>query len=123
MAYVLTFFLVFGAVILQLINWHFNMVQGIIFFIFMGTASFLGFRLSRIVRELELVTSRPGLLATARDLLYLPFILLGQWLSDKYARINVIALILDTLIELPLKTVLRLVRQWTDFISEKKDEI
>lgn len=121
--YVLTFFLVFGAVISQLIALHFNVVQGVIFFVFLATASFLGFRLSRIVRELELVTSRPGALATARDLLYLPFILLGQWLSDKYARVNLIAMILDTVIELPLKTILRLVRQWTDFISEKKDAI
>jgi hypothetical protein len=32
-------------------------------------------------------------------------------------------MILDMLIELPLKTVLRLVRQWGAFISSKKDEL
>jgi len=122
-AYVLMFFLVFGAVLGQLFAWHFNPVQAGIFFIFLATASFLGFRLSRIVRELELVSTRAGAVTAIRDLFYLPFILLGQWLSDKYARVNIIALILDSVIELPLKTILRLVRQWTDFLSEKKEEI
>lgn len=122
-AYVLMFFIVFGLVSSQLIAWDFNMMQGIIFFIFFGTATFLGFRLSRLVRELELITTSRGVLAALRDFLYLPFVLLGQWLSDKYARVNIIALFLDTAIELPLKTMLRLIRQWTDFISDKKDSI
>jgi hypothetical protein len=122
-AYVLMFFIVFGLVSSQLLAWDFNMVQGIIFFIFFGTATFLGFRLSRLVRELELITTSRGVLAALRDFLYLPFVLLGQWLSDKYARVNIIALFLDTAIELPLKTMLRLIRQWADFISDKKDAI
>jgi hypothetical protein len=35
---------------------------------------------------------------------------------------NVVALVLDTLIELPLKTALRLIRQWTGFLDDKKDQ-
>ena len=60
---------------------------------------------------------------TLRDFLYMPFILLGQWVSEKYKKVNIVALALDTIIELPLKTVLRLIRQWAEFINEKKDEI
>lgn len=122
-AYVLMFVIVFGLTVGQLIALEFNIVHGTIFFVFLATASFLGFRLSNIVRELELVSSRPGVLSALRDFFYMPFILLGQWLSDKYARINIVALILDTLIELPLKTILRLIRQWTDFLNEKRDAI
>lgn len=122
-AYGLMFIIVFGLALLGLVALNFNIVQGVIFFVFLAAASFLGFRLSRIVRELELVTNKPGMFAAARDFLYMPFILLGQWLSEKYEKINIVALMLDTLIELPLKTVLRLVRQWSSFLSEKKDEI
>jgi len=122
-AYFLMFLLVFGLVTNVLVNLQFNIVQGAIFFIFFATANFLGFRLSRIVRELELVTTRAGFLATVRDFIYMPFILLGQWVSDKYQKINIVALVLDTIIELPLKTVLRLLRQWTEFINDKKDSI
>jgi len=121
--YAVMFLVAFGAVINRLMSWEFNVVQGTIFFVFLATASFLGFRLSHVIRELELLTSKPGLLQIVRDFFYLPFIMLGQWLSDKYRKLNFVALILDTVIELPLKTVLRLFRQWANFINEKKDQI
>lgn len=121
--YVGMFIIAFGAVINRLIAWDFNIVQGAIFFIFLATASFLGFRLSHTIRELELITTKPGFIQMLRDFFYLPFIMLGQWLSDKYRKLNLVALILDTVIELPLKTILRLVRQWASFIGEKKDQI
>jgi hypothetical protein len=47
----------------------------------------------------------------------------GRWMSEKYSRINLVAMILDMVIELPLKTVLYLVRQWGAFITSKKDEL
>ncbi len=122
-AFIVLSLLIFGEVTNLLIQLQFNIVQGGIFFIFFATANFLGFRLSRIVRELELVTNRTGLLAALRDFLYMPFILLGQWLSEKYKQVNIVALVLDTIIEMPLKTVLRLIRQWTEFINERRDEI
>jgi hypothetical protein len=101
----------------------FNVVQALIFFVFLSTASFLGFRLSRIVREYIVGRERPGFAGFVRDALSLPFIYIGQWLSSNYARINVAAFFLDLMIELPLKSVLRLIRQWMSFLSEKKDEI
>ncbi len=122
-AYILISLMAFGLVTKLLIGWHFNFIQGTIFFIFFATASFLGFRLSRIVRELELITENSGILMTIRDFIYMPFILLGQWLSEQYSKVNLVALILDTIIELPLKTVLRLIRQWSKFIDDKKNEI
>lgn len=121
--YASMFLIAFGAVVNRLMAWDFNIVQGAIFFVFLATASFLGFRLAHTITELELITSKPGLIQMIRDFFYLPFIMLGQWLSDKYRKLNIVALILDTVIELPLKTVLRLVRQWASFIGEKKDQI
>lgn len=102
---------------------HFNFVQMIIFFVFLSTASFLGFRLSSFVRELELVTHQNGFLSSMRDFFYLPFIIVGQWLSSKYSKINAVGYFLDIAIEMPLKSVLRLVRQWTQFLNEKHDQI
>lgn len=101
----------------------FNIVQMIIFFIFFSTASSLGFRLSSQVRELELNTRQPGLLTSLRDFFYLPFIMVGQWLSRKYSKINLVARFLDVAIELPLKAILRLARQWIRFLNEKRDEL
>jgi hypothetical protein len=47
----------------------------------------------------------------------------GRKLSESYAKFNIIATLLDMCIELPLKTILRVVRQWGVFISSKKDEL
>lgn len=121
--YGVLFLIPFAVTVYLLLLLHFNIVQMIIFFVFMSTASFLGFRLSGMVRELELMTPRNRMLTTIRDFFYLPFILAGQWLSSKYARVNAVAHILDIAIELPLKTLLRLARQWTRFLNEKHDEI
>ena len=94
-----------------------------IFLVFLSAASFLGFRLSRLIRELEVVRSASNGLTFIRDLIYLPFVVVGQWMSEKYAKVNIVAMVLDMLIELPLKTVLRLVRQWGAFIDDRKDRI
>lgn len=120
--YTLLFLGVFTAVSYGLFQIGFNIVQGVMFFTFLAAASFLGFRLSRIVRELELVAVKPGAITTIRDLIFTPFTFLGKWLSDKYQKVNIVALILDTLIELPLKTALRLLRQWNGFIDDKKQD-
>ena len=58
-----------------------------------------------------------------RDLIYLPFVVIGQWMSDKYSKMNIITIVLDVLIEMPLKTILRLFRQWNAFIDERKDDL
>ena len=121
--YSICFFIPFAITLYVLHLLHFNAVQAIIFFVFLSTASFLGFRLSRMIREVELLNKQQGMLSIIRDFFYLPFIAVGQWLSRKYARVNIVAFTLDMAIELPLKTILRLIRQWTRFLNEKHDEI
>ena len=123
-AYILGFIAVFGGFgYLLWANFEFELLHLFIFFLFLSGASFLGFRLSRMIREVEAVDSDQNAVTTARDFLYMPFVVVGRYMSEKYAKVNVIALSLDMFIELPLKTFLRLVRQWGAFISSKKDEL
>jgi len=121
--YGILFFIPLGITLYVLSLLHFNIVQTVIFFVFLSTASFLGFRLARMIRELELVAKQRNIISTLRDFFYLPFILVGQWLSRNYAKVNAVAFVLDMAIELPLKTMMRLIRQWTRFLNEKHDEL
>lgn len=121
--YAFTFLLVFAGLSYILYLLHFNIVQGIIFFVFLSTASFLAFRLSRQIHELETVNANQGTVSLIRDIIYMPFIYVGQQISYRYSQVNIVAMILDILIELPLKTILRLVRQWMQFLNAKKDEL
>lgn len=121
--YAIMFVGVFYLVANQLRALEFNIVQGIIFFVFLSTASFLGYRLTVQIKELEIVSRHHGFIALVRDFLYAPFIFVGSKISYRFARMNIIAQILDIVIELPLKTVLRIMRQWTAFLNNKKDEL
>lgn len=123
LVYAMMFVVSFSVVVLVLALLEFNIVQGIIFFVFLSTASFLGFRLSRTVRELEMFAPYQNFFDAIRDFFYTPFVMVGRWISDKYAKVNIITLILDMAIELPLKTVLRMIRQWMRFLNEKRDEM
>lgn len=122
-AYTISSLLIFGLVIFALAATGFNPIQGIIFFVFMSTATFLGFRLSLIIKDIELVSTNQTIYSATRDFIYTPFIILGQWLSGKYAQVNIISTLLDLVIELPLKSVLRLTRQWVRFLEEKKETL
>ncbi len=122
-AYGITFLVVFAGLSYVLHLLEFNIVQGIIFFVFLSTASFLSFRLSRQINELETVNASHGSLSLIRDVIYMPFIYVGQQISYRYSQVNIVAMVLDILIELPLKTILRLVRQWMQFLNSKKDEL
>jgi hypothetical protein len=122
--YGILFVAVFGGVAYLLWSlFDFDIMHLAIFFTFLSAASFLGFRLSRMIRELESIETHQNGITLTRDFLYMPFVVVGRYISDKYSKINVVALALDMLIELPLKTILRLIRQWAAFISAKKDQL
>jgi hypothetical protein len=121
--FVLVFLAVTYFVAMGLAALGFNLVQGIIFFIFLSTASFLGYRLSLQVKEIEVVPSSEGFLNLLRDTFYAPFVFIGRRISYRFARLNLVGQIFDNIIELPLTTILRLLRQWTAFLRTKQDEI
>lgn len=122
--YVALILAVFGGVSWLLVAYAgFSWVHLIIFFVFLSGASFLGFRLSRMIREVESIDSDQSSTSMVRDFLYMPFVVVGQKISETYAQMNIIAMVLDMVIELPLKTVLRLIRQWASFITSKKDQL
>jgi hypothetical protein len=121
--YGLAFIISFGLAVLALHALEFTVVHGVVFFIFFSAVSFLRFRLIQSARELELVDNRQSLGSTIADFFYTPFIRLGMWLSDQYRQVNIISILLDFAIELPLKTSLRLIRQWASFMRDKREEL
>lgn len=121
--YAISALLIFAGATWLLIQLGFSWLHIVIFFVFFSAASFLGFRLSRLVRELEVVREHQDGFTFLRDLIYLPFAIIGQWMNEKYSKVNIVTAFLDMVIELPLKTSLRLMRQWNAFIDDRKDNI
>jgi hypothetical protein len=121
--YTMVIIAVFYGVGVGLINLGFNWVQLVIFIVFVSGASFLGFRLNRLIRDIEIIASHQNLLTILRDFLYMPFVVVGQWVTEKYQKLNIISRALDMIVELPLKSLLHILRQWTNFISSEKDKM
>jgi hypothetical protein len=121
--FILVFIAVFYFTAQRLGALGFNIVQGIIFILFLSTASFLGYRLTVQIKEIEHVKSNQGFISLLRDFIYTPFIFLGKRLSYRFGQLNIIAQILDIAVDLPLKTLVKLLRQWLTFLNNKKDEL
>ena len=100
---------------------RFNWFDLLKLFFFLSKASFLGFRLSRKIRNIEVGDESQSSVTVLRDFFYMPFVIIGRKVSEIYSRFNPISNLLDVLIELPLKTALSFVRRWGMFISHKKD--
>ncbi|MBI4239923.1 hypothetical protein HY620_02965 [Candidatus Uhrbacteria bacterium] len=120
--YIVLFAVSFGAVGWVLWKLHFNIVSGVIFFLFFSLITFFGITLRRQVRELVILKAKPSLLAIFVESFFLPIIKVGHWLSFNISRVNIFVFIFDILIELPLQAFIEITEEWFAFLKEKKDE-
>ena len=102
---------------------HFEWIHLLIFFVFISTASYLGFRLSRQIRKIEVGDEAQTTASILRDFIYMPFVAVGQKISETYSKINIVSRIMDMFIELPLKTIVSFLRRWGSFMSTKRDDL
>jgi len=121
--YILLFILIFGGLTYLLIKIKFNVISLGVFFIFLSLVLLFGFRVRYNASEIFAVEEKEGFLMRLLDNLSLPLLNLGFWLSKSLAKLNVLMIIMDFMIEAPLKTIIRVVEEWLNFIKEKKKEV
>ncbi len=121
--YLLLFLLTFGGISLILMKLHFNPVSGLIFFIFLSLVLLFGLRVRFTASELLVTGEREGFIAHLFNNLTLPFLNLGVWLSQGLAQLNFLMILMDFLIEAPLKTIIAIVEEWTSFLRERREEV
>ena len=119
---IFTIFIVFG-VIWLLIALHFNIVSILLFFFFVSVVSFFSFRIRNIALELAMKRIKDDAVTSVVELLFLPFIRIGKYFSDRFAAFNPFIIALDFLIEAPLKTIIKIVTSWFRFINKKKEDL
>jgi hypothetical protein len=101
----------------------FNVVSIGLFFIFVSAVSFFAFRIRNIATELVMKISRENLIVSVVEFVFLPFILIGKYLSAAITKSNPFTITLDYLIEAPLKSIIKISNSWLRFIRQKKDDI
>lgn len=121
--YLLLFLLTFGGISALLLKLGFSVVSGVIFFVFLSLVLLFGFRVRFTASELLVTGEREGFFAHLLNNLSLPFLSLGVWLSRGLAQLNVFMIIMDFLIEAPLKSIIEIVEEWTSFLRERREEV
>lgn len=121
--YILTFVIVFGGVVLLLNKLQFSIASIAVFFFFVSTVAFFAFRIRRNFGDLTITAEKEGLLSGLFDFIAYPFIRLGYVFSRALSQFNIFVLILDLLIEAPLKMLFELIEEWFAFIRQKQEEI
>lgn len=120
--YSLFFLLLFGLIFWLLIRLKFNIVSLSIFLFFLCVVSFFGFLIRDSVKELIVGKEKEGFSSPFIDLISLPFLRVGRWLSSKLSKINVVVFIFDFILEAPFKAFIQVFEEWIIFLREKREE-
>lgn len=90
---------------------------------FVSLIAFAGLAIRNRAEELTVEEKKTGLFNFVFDILFLPIVGLGRWLSNKWKRYNAIAIFFNALIDLPFQIFIEFLEQWRYFLKEKKEEI
>ncbi|MFH0928326.1 MAG: hypothetical protein V1821_02515 [bacterium] len=123
LTYALLFVLTFGIIIEVLRKIGFSAVSVLLFLFFLSIVSFFGVNLRQSAKELIIVSGKEKLITTLFDILTLPIVTAGRWVSSNVNRINIFLFILDVIIEAPFQFIIESAESWFDYLREKKEEI
>jgi len=101
----------------------FNAVSKIIFVFFVCVVSFFAYRVKKMSKDYVYQDRKEGVLSSLVDFIFLPILRVGQWLSAEVAKLNFLGLVLDFIIEAPLKAFIAVIDEWVRFVRTKKEEI
>jgi len=121
--YLMLFIFAFGAIAASLRQIGFNAVSTALFILFTSIISFFGVSLRQAAKELIIIPGRENLITTIFNVLTLPILTAGRWVSENVNRINIFIFIFDVIIEAPFQFLMEAIESWLDFIREKKEEI
>ncbi len=115
--------LLFSGIALILSEFQFTVLGIMIFFAFLSLVLLFAFRVKANANKLRVVPENETLVDHVTNFLTLPFINLGFILSKGLSVINVASVILDFLIEAPLKSIIEVIEEWITYLREKREEV
>ncbi len=126
---IISFFYLVGACISYgLIYWGFTsfgfpITSIIINIIFIALILFAGTAIRKRARELAVEDEKEGFFSFIGDILLLPIMGLGRWLSNKWKKYNAFTAFFNAMIDMPFSVFVEFIERWRYFIKEKKEDI
>lgn len=114
---------VFGIMIYILLKMNLSVLSILIFLIFFCLISFSAIKIRQWTKELKITPEKEGIATFLTDLLFLPFVRVGKWLSMKVQKYNIFILLLNLFLEAPLQTFFEFIESLRGYLKEKKAEI
>lgn len=121
--YSILFMVVFGGITAFLIFLNFSFFGIFVFFMFLSLVLLFAYRVRFYATQLKVEEDKEGFLSHLTSYVTLPLLNFGSYLSKALSRFNFLAIILDFLIEIPLKNMIEIFEEWTSFLKEKKEEV
>lgn len=113
---------IFGAIITVLQMLDFSAVGMILFLFFLALVSYFAYRIRSNARRWR-VSGGESTITLVSNMLAVPVIRVGRWLSRTFSSINVFVMIMDFLIETPFRLILNFSHQFILYLREKADEV
>ncbi len=120
--YLFLFLGVFGAIITILQFLGFSIIGMALFLFFLALVSYFAFRIRSNARRWR-VSGYDSTIALIANMLAVPVVRTGRYLSRTFSSINIFVMILDFLIETPFRLILNFSHQFILYLREKADEI
>ncbi len=121
--YLISFCLSFSLIIFGLYKINFPPLSYLIFIAFISLIAFAGAKIRERSKELQVTPERGTFLGFLIDVISLPVLGLGKWLSAKWRKYNVLAVLFSSLIDLPFQAFVEFLEHWSFFLKEKKEKI
>lgn len=113
---------VFGVIISVLRAAEFSVAGIVLFIFFLALASYFAYRI-RFNAQRWKVVGQESIPRMLTSMAIVPVIHAGQWLSQKFAAVNVLVMFMDLVIETPFKLILNVSDAFVTYVKEKSQEI
>ena len=99
---------------------NYNIIDLVIFILFLSIVSFFAFRLRNTSITSLAIEEKENVISALIEFIFFPIIEIGKLLSKIFSSINVTTFIFDFFIETPFKTVIEILEEWFSFLKERK---
>lgn len=119
--YGLIFAFSFGIVIYMLAQLKFNFMSIALFTFFLTLVTYFGLRIRHISKNWAVNPDKERTFYLLGNVLIMPIVDVGRWLSLKFESVNIMVFIMDIIIETPFKLLLSVFDSFISFLKEKRE--
>ncbi|MBI4094827.1 MAG: hypothetical protein HY435_01380 [Candidatus Liptonbacteria bacterium] len=117
------FFVVLYFLSKLLLALSFNIANIIIFVFFTSLVAAAGVKVNNRSKEISLEERKGSFLAFLLEVVSMPLVTIGKWILAGLAKVNILVIIFNVILELPFQLFIEFVENFRGFIKTKREEI